>query len=146
MNYRLLPYNKSMYQIPALLISGLLLCLLFLSACSASSSAVQSVPGTSTAVPAPTIDPTLQNQGDIQLQTFQQWISLLQKYHGNITTYQQQYTGDQQALQSAKTSAAYKTALATLNKHVQAIQIPAMKVESQSLLQQLQQEVTSWGQ
>ena len=89
MNYRLLPYNKSMYQIPALLISGLLLCLLFLSACSASSSAVQSVPGTSTAVPAPTIDPTLQNQGDIQLQTFQQWISLLQKYHGNITTYQQ---------------------------------------------------------
>src|SRR5947209_17174188 len=123
MNYRHLPYKKS---IPALLISGLLLCLLLLSACSTSSSAgtAQSIPGTSTAVPTPTIDPTLQNQGDAQLQTLQQWISLMQKYHGNTTTYQQQYLDDQQALQSAKTSAAYKTALATLNKHVQAIQIP----------------------
>jgi hypothetical protein len=97
-------------------------------------------------LPTPTIDPTLQSQGDAQLQTYQQWISLMQKYNGNTATYQQQYTSDQQALQNAKTSSAYKTALATLNTDVAAIQIPAMKAESQSLQQQLQQQVTSWGQ
>ena len=37
-------------------------------------------------------------------------------------------------------------ALATLQSHVKAIQIPAMKTESQSLQHQLQQEVSNWGQ
>ncbi len=69
----------------------------------------------------------------------------MEKYNGNTATYQQQYSNDQQALQNAKTSTAYQAALASLNKHVAAIQIPAMKAESQSLQQQLQQQVTSWG-
>src|SRR5712692_63088 len=135
----------SRHHIPTLLLSGLILCLLLLSACNSSSASGTTATSTSTALPTPSIDSTLQNQGDTQLQTFQQWISLMQKYNGNTATYQQQYTSDQQALQDAKTSTAYKAALASLNKHVAAIQIPAMKAESQILQQQLQQQVTSWG-
>ena len=127
-----------------LFIGVLVLFLLLLSACSSTTTGgtAQSTP---TTLPTPTIDATLRNQGDTQLQTFQQWISLMQKYNGNATTYQQQYTTDQQALKNAQTSVAYKTALATLHTHVQAIQIPAMKAESVSLQQQLQQDVTNWG-
>jgi hypothetical protein len=133
------------HTIPALLLSALILCLLLLSACSGSSASGANATSTPTALPTPAIDPTLQNQGDTQLQTFQQWISLMQKYNGNTATYQQQYTSDQQALRDAKTSTAYQTSLASLNKHVAAIQIPALKAESQSLQQQLQQQVNSWG-
>src|ERR1700730_13303837 len=128
------------HTIPALLLSALILCLLLLSACSGSSASGATASSTPTALPTLAIDPTLQNQGDTQLQTFQQWISLMQKYNGNSATYQQQYTSDQQALRDAKTSTAYQAALASLNKHVAAIQIPAMKAESQSLQQQLQQQ------
>jgi hypothetical protein len=122
----------------------MVLFLLLLSACSSTTtgSTAQTTP---TTLPTPTIDATMRNQGDTQLQTFQQWISLMQKYNGNATTYQQQYTTDQQALKNAQTSAAYTTALAILHTHVQAIQIPAMKAESVSLQQQLQQNVTAWG-
>ncbi|HLZ80687.1 MAG TPA: L,D-transpeptidase [Ktedonobacteraceae bacterium] len=148
MDYRYIPHKTmAKYHLPALLLSGLALCLLLLSACGSSLNAgnTQST-SRPTALAKPTIDPTLQNQGNMQLQTFQQWITLLQKYNGKITMYQQQYTSDQLALQNAKTSTAYQAALSTLNKQVQAIQIPTMKAESQSLQQQLQQQVTSFGQ
>jgi lipoprotein-anchoring transpeptidase ErfK/SrfK len=88
----------------------------------------------------------LKNQGDAQLQTFQQWISLIQQYGGASTSYQQQYTADQQALKNAHTNAEYKTALVVLNGHVEAIKLPAMKTEAQNLQQQLKQQVTAWGQ
>lgn len=146
MNYRNL-YQKAQrrHHLLVLLPGLLVFCMLLLSACgnTVTGSAASSTP---TALPTPTTDVTLHNQGNTQLQTFQQWISLMQKYNGSITTYRQQYTSDQQALQNAQTNTAYKAALATLNKHVQAIQIPAMKAEAQNLQQQLQQEVTSWGQ
>ncbi len=100
----------------------------------------------SIATSTPTIDPTYKNQGELQLQAFQQWISLMQQYGGNTTTFQQQYIADQQALNNARTLDAYKAALAKLNVHVAAIKIPAMKTESQNLQSQLQQEVASWGQ
>src|SRR5437667_9701954 len=103
------------YRLSALLISGLALCLLLLSACSPLSSGVgAATTPTSTLLPTPTIDISLQNQGTTQLQTFKQWIALLQQYSGNTASYQQQYDADQQALQNAKTDAAYKTALTTL--------------------------------
>jgi L,D-transpeptidase catalytic domain len=149
MKYRQLQF-KTIYQfhIPVLLLSALMLCLLLLSACGSSSNGenTQSASSTPAALPTPTVDPTLQNQGATELQTFHQWITLMQKYNGNITTYQQQYTSDQQALQIAKTSMLYNSTLSTLKTHVQAIQIPALKAESQSLQQQLQQEVASFGQ
>jgi L,D-transpeptidase catalytic domain len=135
---------RYVHQPTLLLSSVLLLCILLLSACG-SSNGNSTVATTPTALPIPTIDPTLKNQGDMQLKTFQQWITLMQQYGGNTTTYQQEYNNDQQALATAKTSTIYKAALTQLNMHVQAIQIPAMKIEDQNLLQQLQQQVDSWG-
>src|SRR6266699_1856255 len=149
MKYRHLQF-KSIYQyhIPAVLLSAFVLCLVLLSACGSVSNGGnrQSVSSTPTALPTPAVDPTLQYQGTTELQTFQQWITLMQKYNGKTASFQQQYTGDQEALQNAKTSTAYNAALSTLKNHVQAIQIPAMKTEGQSLQQQLQQGVASFGQ
>ena len=121
---------------------------LLLSACSnlpigGSNSASSS--SSTTASPTPAISSTLQNEGAAQLQAFQQWISLMQQNGGNVETYQQQYAADQQALASATTSASYTKALNTLQGHVQAIKIPALKQECQNLQQQLEQAVSSWG-
>jgi hypothetical protein len=91
------------------------------------------------------VSQTLQSEGSAQLQAFQQWIALMQQNGGDVTTYQQQYTSDQQALARASTDAAYMAALNTLNGHVQAIKIPAMKQECLYLQQQLQQQVSAWG-
>lgn len=128
------------------LCSGFALCLLLLSACAPNSARTGTTTSTTTLVSTPTIDTTLKSQGTTQLQTFQQWISLMKQYGGDITSYQQQYATDQQALQNAHTNTAYKSALTTLTTHVQAIQLPAMKTESQNLLQQLQQQAASWSQ
>jgi lipoprotein-anchoring transpeptidase ErfK/SrfK len=132
------------HQIQTIFMSSLLLCLLLLSACGSNAGNTASV--SSTVATTPTIDPTSKNQGDMQLLAFQQWISLMQQYNGNVTAFQLQYNADQQALDNASTEVAYKAALAQLNAHVAAIKIPAMKAESQSLQSQLQQEVASWGQ
>ena len=149
MKYRHLQFRTIyQYHIPAILLSTLVLCLVLLSACGSLSNGGnrQSASSTPTALPTPAVDPTLQNQGTTELQTFQQWITLMQKYNGNTATFQQQYTSDQEALQNAKTSTAYSAALSTLKNHVLGIQIPAMKTEGQSLQQQLQQGVASFGQ
>jgi hypothetical protein len=117
--------------------------LLLLSACGSNSpSVLASGPRT---VPTPSISPTLQNEGKMALETFQQWIDLMQQNGGEVTTYQQQYQSDQQALQQAQTASAYSRALTTLKEHISAIQIPAMKAESTHLQQQLAQEVSAWG-
>lgn len=127
------------------LLGILTLCLFLLSGCGTlnNASANNSM---ATAVPTPTIDPTLKNQGDMQLKAFQQWITLMQQYGGDVTTYQQQYNADQQALQNAHTKESYQTALTTLNKQVDAIKFPAMKAEGTSLQKELQQQVSDWGQ
>ena len=129
-------------------LSGLLLSIFLLSACGG---ATINSTGTTTTInrpgplPTPVIDPTLQNAGNAQLQTFQQWISLMQQYKGDVTTYQQQYSSDQQALQAATSETAYKSALTTLNGHVAAIQLPAMKTESGYLYRELQQDAANFG-
>src|SRR5947209_7353450 len=89
----------------ALLFSLLLACTLLLNACSsfapASSNGSTSVANpastasTPTLVPSPTVTQALQQQGTAQLQSFQQWIALLQQYGGKADTYQQQYASDQ---------------------------------------------------
>jgi len=123
----------------------LLAFILLLSACGSSAASNQpAMPDSSTALKLSPISQSLQAQGQMQLQTFQQWISLMQQYQGNVTTYQQQYNADQQALANAQTPAAYQAALATLQKQVAQIQIPAMKAEAQGLLQQLTQQVSAW--
>jgi len=88
---------------------------------------------------------TQKNEGSAELQTFQQWIALMQQYHGDVTTYSQQYSSDQQALQSANNSEAYTKALQALDSHVAAIRIPAMKAEGMFLFQELQQDAANFG-
>ena len=128
-------------------ISLFVLCLLTLSACSipGSGNAAASKPASPTVIPTSTIDTTLSKQGNTQLQTFQQWITLMKQYDGDTTVYQQQYDTDQHTLQQAKTDTAYKAALTMLKSHVAAIQLPTLKAESVHLQQQLQQEVADWG-
>ena len=119
------------HHIPTLLLSALTLCLILLSACGNNSRNINA--NTPTTIPTPTIDLTTKNQGDTQLLAFQQWIALMKQYTGDTTIYQQQLNTDQQALSSAKTEASYKSALAKLTAHVEAIKIPAMKAEIKSL-------------
>src|SRR5579862_5146776 len=128
--------NLSRSHLSKVVICGLLLCLLLLSACGEATTNVVSVK------PTPTVDRTLQNEGNAQLQTFKKWIDLMQLYEGNISTYLQQYQADQQALQSAAGNLAYQKALNTLKGHIEAIQLPAMKTESSYLFQELQQDAT----
>ncbi len=131
-------------EMPTILVSLVMLCLVLLSACSTNTGKTAS--NTSTPIAIQTTDPSLKNQGEMQLRAFQQWIALMQQYNGDITTFQQQYSSDLQALNNAKTATAYAAVLAKLNAHVQAIKIPAMKAQGQSLQYQLQQETASWGQ
>jgi lipoprotein-anchoring transpeptidase ErfK/SrfK len=95
--------------------------------------------------PTPTIAGTLQSQGKAQLASFQQWIALLQQYHGNAATYQQQYQSDEQALHSTHTDTAYQKALQNVKAQITAIQIPALQTEDQALLQQLTREAAQFG-
>lgn len=132
--------QKMLVALACLLVGGLLL-----SACSNTASA-NPASSSLNALPTPAISQAQQSEGSAQLQAFQQWITLMQQNGGTVTSYQQQYTSDQQALSQAKTGAAYTTALKTLEGHVQAIKIPAMKQECTYLQQQLQQQVSTWGQ
>jgi len=120
---------------------------LLLGACSSGSGPTSHSTGNSSSSisATPTVSPTLQSEGNAQLQAYQQWITLMQQSGGTVANYQQQYTSDQQALTHATTDATYTTALNTLQGQVQAIKIPAMKQESVSLQQKLQQQVSSWG-
>src|SRR5229473_1186987 len=130
-------------HLPTLFLSAIMLCLVLLSACGSNSGNTSS--SISNPLPTPAIDLTTKNQGDMQLLALQQWITLIQRYNGDTSNYQQQFNSDQQALNNAKTEASYKSALAKLDAHVDAIKIPAMMTEIKSLQNQLQQGVTSWG-
>ncbi|HEX4715708.1 MAG TPA: hypothetical protein VH164_12360, partial [Ktedonobacteraceae bacterium] len=133
----------------ALLFSLVLACTLLLNACSGSglvsASSSHTAAPSPTLVPSPTVSPSLQQQGTAQLQAFQQWITLLQQYGGNVDTYQQQYTSDQQALNATSTDDAYQAALDTLNGHVATIKLPALKAEANGLQQKLSQEASTWS-
>lgn len=138
-----------------LLFSLLLACTLLLSACNGINSGqargpadtAAGAPATPSPVlqPSPTVSPALQQQGAAQLQAFQQWIALMKQYGGKVDQYQQQYTNDQQALNAATTNDAYQLALNTLNGHVEAIKLPALKNEADSLQQQLAAQAQTWS-
>ena len=131
---RVRKYISSRRYVRTLTFSGLLLCIFLLSACGQTTPQNAGI-AAKNSISTPAIDASLQNEGDMQLQAFQQWISLMQHYKGDVTSYQQQYTSDQQALHTATSSTTYQAALKILNSHVSAIQIPAMKTESTSLFQ-----------
>lgn len=128
--------------LPALV--GLLLGAILLNACSSAPGAkANSAP--QNVAQAPALSSTLQQEGNAELSTFHQWISLMQQNGGDVSSYQQQYANDQQALTQASTNTAYTTALKALQSHTQAIELPAMKQECLYLQQQLQQQVSSWS-
>ena len=131
------------------LVSLLMACMLLLSACSGDGSAkasnVSAKSAASTLIPTPTVNPTLQQQGSMQLETFQQWITLMKQYGGSVSKYQQQYTGDLQTLNAATSNTTYQAALKTLNGHVSAIQLPALQAEATGLQQKLTQQANNWA-
>ncbi|HET8845195.1 MAG TPA: L,D-transpeptidase [Ktedonobacteraceae bacterium] len=121
---------------------------LLLSSCSglgSSSNNNSSSTNSTNITPAPGISLALQNQGRAQLDTFQQWITLMQQNGGDVTTYQQQYTTDQKALSQAGNDSAYSTALKALTEHISAIKIPALRQEIQFLQPKLEKDVNDWG-
>jgi L,D-transpeptidase catalytic domain len=118
---------------------------IFLSACGTNANVSTKQSNTPTPVPTPAINTTMINQGNMQLQTFQQWIALLQQYNGDVTTYQKQYNDDQQALHDAHTDKAYNAILTTLSNHINTIKLPALQAEANTLHQTLEDKVTTWG-
>jgi hypothetical protein len=69
-------YKKyALYSVPLLLLSSIVLCLLF-SAYDASTSTMP------VAHAQPVIDTNLTRQGEAKLQTYRDWITLMQKYGG----------------------------------------------------------------
>lgn len=119
----------------------LLVCLLVLSACNS----LNDLHPTTTARSQPVIATALQQRGHAQLQTFHQWIALLQQFKGDASTYQRAYTSDQHALKNAKSAVTYQHALTALTGHVDDIKALALKTEAMSLQQQLSQEFTNWS-
>jgi hypothetical protein len=88
----------------------------------------------------------LKEQGEVQLQTYAEWINLLKQSGGQINPYNRQYANDELALTLAKNKQNYLDGLAMLRAHVLAIQTPTLKAEALQLQQRLHQEVTVWGQ
>lgn len=88
----------------------------------------------------------LQEQSKLQMETLQQWVALMQQYHGDTTSYQKDVLSDQKALHAAQTDSAYQQVLDKLNQQVKNIELPALKNEASTLEKQLAQESTAWGQ
>src|SRR5258708_4933582 len=79
----LLTYTSFRHHLRTLSLSGLLLCIFLLSACSgATTQSTTTTTASNRLVPA--VDLTLQNEGNVQLQAYQQWIALMQQYKGSV--------------------------------------------------------------
>ena len=91
------------------------------------------------------VDTELKSQGQLQIQTFQQWIGLMQQYGGQTNTYGQELLSDQHALNAAKTDASYQHALQMVQQHTERIQLPTLKNEADYQQQQLLQQASAWG-
>lgn len=119
---------------------------LLLGACTAGGPpAAPRAAGTPVLFPSPTIALSLQEQGRTQLQAFEQWILLMQQGGGKVDGYQQQYVSDQRALAAATSTGVYRAALVTLDRHVAAIKLPALRTEAHGLQRQLAQEANAWA-
>lgn len=123
-----------------LCVLSLLTCLLLLSGCG-------SYRGTQVAASSqPAVSAIQYQEGQMQLKTFQQWITLMQQFNGPAQVYQQSYMNDQQALNAAHNGAEYQQVLNTLADHIQSVRIPALKAEAESLQQELSEQTTAWSQ
>lgn len=91
------------------------------------------------------IDVSLKAEGKLQLESFQQWVGLLQQYNGQVDTYGQELLSDRHALNRAKTTTDYQQALQNLQQHTASIQIPALKNEANYQYQFLIRQAENWG-
>lgn len=143
--------KRASQRLPIFLGALLLACSVLLSACNGmgatsanASSSLNSAP-TVALTPSSTVSASLQKQGTLQLQTYQEWIALMKQYNGKVSQYQQKYTSDQQALSVATTDSVYQKALNTLSGHISEIKLPALKTEALSLQKQLSDEADAWS-
>jgi hypothetical protein len=95
---------------------------------------------------APLIEQTLTRKGVLESVAFQQWITLMGQYNGDVSQYLQQYNSDHRALTEARSDRDYQSALATLRRHVDAIKLDALKTEATALARRLNQDATAWGE
>lgn len=84
--------------------------------------------------------------GQTKLNKFREDIQSLQQYGGDVSTYQQHLTTDQQNLNTAKTLSDFLHVSSQIDADLSSIQLPVNKAQASALLQQFHQEVTSWGQ
>jgi len=130
----------------SILVLLLIGCLLIGSACSELKGTKRVNGAQHRAVPVVRISELLKEQGQMQLETFQQWIALMQRYQGPSDAYQHELAGARRALETARSDGAYQVALQTLTGQVRGIKIPALKAEVTSLHRWLAQQVTAWEQ
>lgn len=88
----------------------------------------------------------LRTQGQMRLDAFQQWIALMRQYNGAAALYEQEFTGDQRAWQTASTANVYQSILQRLNQHMQSIKAATLETEASNLGQQLTRQVSAWSQ
>jgi hypothetical protein len=128
-----------------ILICMLLCCMLVFSACSIFGTGKTRTLSSKKNTPLSQINASLVEQGQQQIQTFALWIGLMQQYKGDISKYQQELIGSQQQLALAKTDSEYEHSLQILNQQVDAIKVPALRIEATNLDQQLIAQANAWG-
>jgi lipoprotein-anchoring transpeptidase ErfK/SrfK len=69
----------------------------------------------------------------------------MSQWGGSTSTYQSQYDSDKTALNAATTNDAFQNALNTLNDHISAIQLPALKTEAYGMQSKLESDADSFG-
>lgn len=129
---------------PGLLVLLLVGCVLLCSACRDLQGT--RTPGRQATASLAHISALLQAEGLMQLETFQRWIALTQRYQGPGGVYRQELTGARQALAAARTESAYRAELLTLARQVRDIKMSALKAEASSLDRQLTRQVAAWSQ
>ena len=80
----------------------------------------------------------LPTQASNLLQTFQTDVQTYQQYGGKDTTYAQQAAQDAQTLAATKTLTGYASLVQTLQQHIQALELPLVKAQTQHDLNTLQ--------
>lgn len=123
----------------------LLCCLLLLNACRDTHNTNATHLNTLMIQKRSDVNALLRAQGQLRFQTLQQWVGLLQQFHGGSSTYEQELLSDRKKLDAAKTDAAYQDALQVVQQHITSIQIPALKNEASYQEQRLTQLAAFWG-
>jgi hypothetical protein len=126
--------------------SFMLGCLLLFSSCRSISITSQQASSLAHQEHNALISSTLKQQGQQELQTLHQWISVMQQYKVEAGQYQQAYNTSASVLAAAKTVSAYEKSLQKLNQQIQAARLSALQHQATNLSKQLLQGAQSWGE